>query len=112
MPQVTDLANVKAFGLRIVQGLRLSFRSRVMAGTVVLNANDPPVHYLDLNGAARNLDLPAAAGNDGLTFTVRNITGTAQTLTIRDALAATVTTLAQNTFAVVHCDGTVWRVIG
>jgi len=112
MPQVTDLAEVKAFGVTVVHGFKLLFQSRIMAGTIVLLKSAPPVQYLDLNGAIRNFDLPAAASSKDLVFYVRNISAGAFALTVRDAAAATVVSLAQNTFAMVHCDGTTWRVIG
>lgn len=62
----------------------------------------------DCNGAGRNLDLPVVAACKGVLLLIRNITGTAQTLTVRDAGSTTVIALTQNQSALIFCDGVAW----
>ncbi len=58
--------------------------------------------------AARNYTLPAAAQSAGLQFVFVNNSAGAFAVTVKDAAAATIATVAQNKRAVVWCDGTNW----
>lgn len=84
--------------------------SQIMAGTVTLDEDCPPVQLFDLNGAGRTLNLPLETASKFLFLLVINVTGTAQTLTIKDnASATTIISLAQNKIGLLWCDGTLWR---
>ena len=78
-----------------------------LAATKTLTATDETVQALDPNSASRNVDLPAV--DDGLRFKIIN-TGTASgdILVIRNASAATITTLGAGQIVEVTSDGVTW----
>lgn len=58
--------------------------------------------------AARTMVLPAATSCRGMSFMFINNSGGANSLTINNASAVTIATVAQNKRAWVFCDGTTW----
>jgi len=85
-----------------------------LSGTRVLTFDEIETFnamIFDANGAARNLDLPAVAGCQGVYLLLMNKTGAAFAITVRDAAAATVVVLAQNKSALVWSDGVSWQSI-
>lgn len=112
MASVVDGANTKQYNMTVMQGLKLASVKKTLAGTGTVLVTEPPVHYIECGGSARNYDLPAEADSVGLTFHIRNISAAANTLTVRNDAAGTILALAQNAFAIYHCDGVDWRVIG
>jgi len=101
-----------ATGMFVLAGLKLASLEKTVADNEAIAADYPPVLYLDPNGGAKDVLLPAEATAKGLTFIVRNIADAAETLTLKDdSDTTTVVALAQNATAIVHCNGTVWRQI-
>lgn len=95
---------------KIEEGLRLASVAKTVTAEEPLLTSYPPVLYLDPNGGARTVLLPAEADSEGLTYFVRNIADAAEVLTIQeDSSTTTIVTLAQNEGCMLHCDGTVWR---
>ena len=80
-----------------------------LAGNLVVSAKFPPIMFLDCGGAGRNVDLPAEADSEFLTFHIINTSDGAETITVRDDGGATIVTIAQNEGGFVACNGTVWR---
>lgn len=81
-------------------------------GDLTLTAQYRRYLRIDPGGAARNVDLPAEATSNGLSFEILNTADAAEALTVRDDAGATVVTIAQNEKATVHCDGTSWYHMG
>lgn len=61
--------------------------------------------FVDPNGGANNLDLPAVANLQG-EFTVVNTADAAENITVRDSLAATVVVVGENEIGKFYSDGT------
>lgn len=78
-----------------------------LAGTRTLTPSSATVQYLNPDGAARNVDLPAEADSNGLRFWIRN-TGAGYALTVRDDAAATIATVNPGEWVDIICDGTDW----
>lgn len=62
----------------------------------------------DPNGSARNVDLPAEAGCEGVFVVIANAADDAENITVRDDADATVATVAQSEAVLLFCDGTSW----
>ena len=58
--------------------------------------------------AARNVTLPAEAQSKGKAFLIVNNSAGAFSITVKNAAAATIQTVAQNKCAIFFCDGTTW----
>jgi hypothetical protein len=79
-----------------------------LSGNVTLASTSSSYQFFDANGFDRIVTLPTAA--TGLSFVVYNF-GSANTITVKDASANTVATVAPgNKFATVVYDGSAWRV--
>lgn len=83
-----------------------------LAAAKTLSTSEPHFQKLDANGSSRNVDLPAEATSDGLWFWIRNNTGGAFNLVVRDDSPATIETLADGDQAIFICDGTTWESMG
>jgi hypothetical protein len=79
-----------------------------MAAAVTLTATSPRYQFLDPDGSDRDVTLPT--GSAGLAFVIRHF-GAANVITVKDAAAATVTTLAATTSVTLIYDGTAWQVM-
>lgn len=79
------------------------------SATITLTTASTAYQFVDCNGADRNIDLPTP-GSEKYGFVIKNV-GSANTLTVRDAAAATVTTLAADASCVVIYDGTAWELL-
>lgn len=94
---------------------RLNTKSlEALSGTRVITLDEIETYnamIFDANGGARNLDLPAVGACAGVYLYLTNKTGAANSITVRDAAAATVVTLAQNKSALVWSDGVTWQSI-
>ncbi len=97
----------------IMTGLRLASLSKIVGTNEAIAAAAPPVLYLDPNGAAQNVLLPLAdSTTKGLTFFIRNIAAGAFAIAVKDSTnTTTFVSLAQSAFAMLHCDGSTWRVV-
>jgi hypothetical protein len=80
-----------------------------MTGALTITADHPPMLFLDANGAARTLTLPAEADSDGLVFFLKNTAAGAFAITVEDDATGTVAVCAQNEGAILMCDGTTWQ---
>ncbi len=91
--------------------MRFKTETVTLAGDKVLTNKSPPCQFLDNGGAVRNVDLPAEADSVGLFFFIKNVSGGAFAITVRDDAAGTVAALDQNEGCVCFCDGTTWEAI-
>ena len=88
----------------------MSSLAKTVAAEEAILTTYPPVLYLDPNGAARTVLLPAEADSEGLTFFVYNTADALENLTLEDDSSTTaIIVLGQGEGVAVHCDGTTWR---
>ena len=79
-----------------------------MSGNATLTAGTSNTYqFFDTNGSNRDVTLPTAA--TGLTYLIMNIG--AQTITVKDAGASTVGTIAAGAFATLIYSGSAWRML-
>lgn len=99
------------YGSKIWEFWCLGTVTRTLAAAAILNANDPPLQFLDTGGAARNIDLPAiASSKKGQAFIIWNTSAGAFSHTVRQpGGGATVGTVAQNQAGLFVMDGATWR---
>lgn len=86
------------------------FRSATLSGADTLTTASQHVQILDPGGAGRNVTLPT--GTTGMWFFIVNMADAAETLTVKDAGAATVIAVPQNKAALVVHNGTTWAYAG
>jgi hypothetical protein len=91
--------------LRLVGGVE----AITLSDTRTLTAKDANILFLDPDGANRNVDLLAEDQAEGLSFLIKNTASGAFNLVVRDDAGSTVTTINQDEWALVACDGTTWR---
>ncbi len=92
---------LKAFTSRL--GFRGQFNVETLAATKACTLQSSQFQALDPDGSPRDVTLPAVTkGDDGYFVFVLNTAGAANALTVKDAAAATVATVAQNKAAVVY----------
>jgi len=94
-------------GLRV----RLGHNVETMSGTKTLVPQDAQFQLLDPNGG-NNLDLPVVGASQGLFYVVKNTTGAAENIVVRDADGATKETLGSGKWGIFMCDGTSWETMG
>ncbi len=87
---------------------RADVNTQTLSGDLVLTHDSPEMHFLDPDGSARNVDLPAEEESEGLLFWICNTADGAETITVRDDAAATIATLAQNEHGYFLSNGTIW----
>lgn len=81
--------------------------SRTMSGTVTLTSAATFFQYSDPNGANRNLDHDSSTQTTGRTF--RHVhTGSANTITLRNAAAGTIVVLSKGQAATITWNGSAW----
>ena len=83
--------------------------TETLAADKTIADGDPGLQFLDPGGAARDVDLPAAADNVGACYIIINTADGAEAITVRDDASATVLTLDQDQHGIVFCNGTIWR---
>lgn len=90
--------------------LKLPPTTTTMSGNVTLTSTSNSYQNFDPNGSNRDVTLPTAA--DGMMFFINHV-GSANTLTVKNAAAATVATITNGSAGVFQYDGTasVWRVL-
>jgi hypothetical protein len=86
---------------------RLQSAITTLAGTYTLVANMSPMQVLDPGGGARDVILPAV--KKGLCFFMKNAADAAEVITVKNAAAATIATVASTESAVLFCDGVSWH---
>lgn len=104
--RVDDLETLK---LSVTRPIKRAVNTEALAATKVLQTDDVGVHWLDPDGAGRNVDLPAEADSAGLEFVVINTADAAENLTVRDDGGTTIGVVGQNEMGMFFCNGTSWR---
>lgn len=104
-----DVTGAEIYGNKLGAGNKLQKLSQTLTGTLVVDADSPPLLWLDPGGAGRNVDLPAEADSDGLFFYVVNAADAAENLTVRNDAGGTVGVVGQAEMGFFVCDGTTWR---
>lgn len=89
-------------------GMTVAITRTTASATITLTVTSSAYQFVDCDGADRNIDLPTPATGTG--FVIKNV-GSANTLTVRDAGASTVTTLAADESCVVIYDGVAWELL-
>ena len=89
-----------------------SHNVETLAGTKTLVITDAKYQALDPGGAGRDVVLPAVALSRGAVFHILNKADAAETLTVKNAAAATILAVLQNKAAVFVCDGATWIHMG
>lgn len=79
-----------------------------LAADLALTAQYRQVLRIDPGGAARDIDLPAEATSNGLSFEIVNIADAAENLVVKDDAGTTIVTISQNEKATVICEGAAW----
>lgn len=79
-----------------------------LAGALTLTAQYRQILRLDPGGSARDVNLPAVATSNGLSFEIVNTADAAENLVVKNAGGATIVTISQNEKATVVCDGATW----
>lgn len=96
----------------VMQGLMANSLAKTVAANEALLITYPPVLLLDPNGGAKDVLLPTEATSVGLMFFIYNTADAAESLVVKeDSDTTAIVTLTQGTGAIVHCDGTTWRLI-
>lgn len=107
----TSAGTLRDLTLRSLQysgGIKVSTLRSAMAGTLTLTTTSAVYNFLDPNGSDRQVTLPTAAA--GISFVFDHIGG-ANTITVKDAGASTVTTLTTGQIKTVIYDGMAWQVL-
>lgn len=89
-------------------GIKVSTSRSAMSGNLTLAFGDPTYQFLDPNGSNRDVTLPTAV--TGISYVIDHIGG-ANTLTVKDAGASTIDTLAAGDIVTFVYDGTAWQVM-
>lgn len=76
------------------------------SGETTITSN---VLFVDPNGGAQILTLPAESASTGLLLVVFNAANAAEAITVEDDGTSTIVTLAQNEGGLLYCNGTAWR---
>ena len=84
-------------------------RSKTLTGNLTLTGADTFYQFINPNGTARTVTLPALTQSFGLGFEINN-TDTVSQLTIANAAAATICVLAAGQTVEVSCDGATWSI--
>ena len=83
-----------------------------LAANLTLTAQYRKYLRLDPGGSARDVNLPAEAGSNGLAFYILNAADAAENLVVKNDAGGTIVTISQNEAAWVVCDGTDWHHMG
>jgi len=84
--------------------------TETLSAAKTLTDNDKPLQFLDPGGAARDINLPAAGATNHL-FVIVNTAATALSLTVKDAAASTIGTVAHGENKIFVSNGSVWKQI-
>lgn len=82
--------------------------TQILSGAKTLVDSDPALHYLDPDGANRDVNLPAEADANH-PFYIVNTAAAAFNLVIKDDSPATIATINQDEAGIFYSDGTTWR---
>src|SRR5688572_9342382 len=117
MASRTDSADARFTGMLIGKNLKLDFkRVTLAADNYVVTVDDPPVLYIDPAAAARDILLPAIAGNFGLTFIIFNASDATggEDLTLKTSADGAISpspVVAVGEGVIVHNNGIGWRAL-
>lgn len=99
-------------GSQLFSNSKMGVLAQALTGTFSINKSMPTLLFLDCNGSARNVDFPVVTADmRGLFFVIKNTSGTAVAITLRNSAAATIGDLAQSESCMVVCDGTAFHVL-
>lgn len=95
-----------------VNELRLRSLTKVLAANFTVDAQMPSVLCIDPT-AARDVTMPAvtAQGMEGKLWIIINDADAAETITVKDAAAATIVAITQNDRALIMVCGGLWKLI-
>ena len=94
----------------IRKGLKLAYAAQAIADNFAVTVDHPSLLFLDPNGGAKDVLLPAEASSAGLVFIIVNTADAAETITVKDdGDSSTIGSLAQGAVGLFVCDGTTWR---
>jgi hypothetical protein len=82
--------------------------STTATGNITLLPDSTRVQLIDPGGSARNVTLPAIATSKGYEFYIVNKADAAESLTVKNAAATTIGTIAQSEAGFFWCDDTAW----
>jgi len=82
--------------------------SETLAGNATLTDTDGPLQFFDPDGSGRDVTLPAI-GSANHAYMIVNTGDGGETLSIKDAGAAVITTVTNGTGSFVASDGAAWR---
>lgn len=91
--------------------LSLQSNTEGLSGTKTIATDDPQIQFLDPDGSARDVTLPAEAENDGRMYVIVNTADGNETLTVKDDGGTTISEIVMDSAAIFACDGTDWNVI-
>ncbi len=83
-----------------------------LAGNLTLSQQYRRRLRIDPGGSARDVNLPAEASSNGLSFILLNTADAGENLVVKDDGGTTIVTISQNEKAEVVCDGTTWYHMG
>lgn len=92
-------------------GVKGDLYSATLAANLVLDGSHGTKLYLTPT-AARDVTMPALDLCVGVTYQITNAAAGDYALTIKDAAAETITTIAQGEIGWVHCTGEAWQLLG
>ena len=99
----------KLTDMLFVSGVKMDSLAKAATADMPIGATWPPILYLDPNGGAKDVLLPAEADSENLVFFIVNTADAAENLVVKDdSDSSTIVTISQNGSAMVHCDGTTW----
>jgi hypothetical protein len=85
-------------------------RTYSMAANLSLVDGDSPLQWLDPNGSARDVTLPANATSNHV-FVIINTADAAETITVKNAAATTIGTVAQGETKIFVPSGSAWAMV-
>lgn len=92
---------------------RFSVLTETLSGTRTITAAEVDsyqVLFLDPDGSARNVDLPAEEGCEGVYLVIVNTAGGAENISVRNDAAGAVGTIGQNETGFLFCNGSAWYI--
>lgn len=102
----TTLEDNQAFGVRHYSAKYASV-NQTLVGDYTILADGPTIHVLNPGGSTRNINLPALTEYGGQLYLITNVGP--ETITVRDSLGVTVTTLTDDQTGLFFSSASVWK---
>ena len=107
------LENAELIDPIIRRGMKYSIHIEAITDNYQLTVNHPTLLFLDPNGGAKDVLLPAEASSAGLTFLIVNDADASENLVVKeDSDTTTILTIGQGAAGILWCDGTDWHGFG